>query len=94
MDEDATRIRRGGQTGAGEIHPVWERRILDLAQTGQGSVAAIVFGLNNRAPEEWRDKAHTELTGTVERIHRVERVIVCAGLSDPVIGRGEMAAIE
>ena len=69
----------------------WERRILDLAQTGQGSAPAIVFGLKNRAPEEWRDKTHTELSGMVERIHRVERVIVHAEPSEPVIG---MSAIE
>ena len=72
----------------------WERRILDLAQTGQGNAAAITFGLKNRAPEEWRDKSHTELSGAVESIHRIERVIVRAEPSGPVIGQGGMSVIE
>ena len=72
----------------------WELRILDLAQTGQGNAAAITFGLKNRAPEEWRDKIHTELSGTVEQIHRIERVIVRSEPLAPVIGHGEMSAIE
>ena len=54
----------------------WERRILELAQTGQGNAAAITFGLKNRAPEEWRDKIHTDLSGAVETTLRIERVIV------------------
>ena len=70
----------------------WERRILELAQTGQGSAAAITFGLKNRAPEEWRDKVHAEVSGTVERIHRIERVIVRSGRSEPVVGYGERSA--
>ena len=57
----------------------WERRLLELAQSGQGSVPAIMFGLKNRAPGEWRDKVHAEVSGTVERIHRIERVIVRPG---------------
>ena len=72
----------------------WELRILDLAQTGQGNAAAITFGLKNRAPEDWRDKTHTELSGTVEQIHRIERVIVRSEPLAPVIGHGEMSAIE
>jgi len=72
----------------------WERRILDLAQTGQGNAAAITFGLKNRAPEDWRDKHHTELSGAVESIHRIERIIVRPEPLEPVIGHGEMSAIE
>jgi transposase-like protein len=72
----------------------WERRILELAQTGQGSAAAITFGLKNRAPEDWRDKSHTELTGAVEQIHRIERVIVRPGHLDGDIAYGRGAAIE
>lgn len=67
----------------------WERRILELAQTGQGSVAAITFGLKNRAPEDWRDKNHAELSGMVGQIHRIERVIVRPEHSEPVVGYGD-----
>ncbi len=70
----------------------WERRLLDLAQTGQGNAAAITFGLKNRAPQEWRDKTHTELSGTVERIHRVERVIVRPEPLAPAIGMSAIGA--
>ena len=54
----------------------WERRTLELAQTGQGNASAIIFGLKNRVPEEWRDKIHTELSGKVEQVHRIERTVV------------------
>jgi len=60
----------------------WERRLLEFAQTGQGNAAAIIFGLKNRAAAEWRDKTHTELSGKVEQIHRIERVIVRPASSD------------
>ncbi len=67
----------------------WERRILELAQSGQGSAPAIMFGLKNRAPEEWRDKTHTEVSGTVAQVHRVERVIVRPEVLVPVIGHDD-----
>ncbi len=54
----------------------WERRIIEAAQTGGGHVGAIIFGLKNRASEEWRDQTHAEVGGAVERIHRIERVMV------------------
>jgi len=60
----------------------WERRILDFAKTGQGNASAIIFGLKNRASDEWRDKTHTELTGKVEQVHRIERSIVRPEHSD------------
>jgi len=72
----------------------WERRILDLAQTGRGNAAAITFGLKNRAPEDWRDKTHAELSGAVERIHRIERVIVRPEPWRADIAYGEVPAID
>jgi hypothetical protein len=57
----------------------WERRLLDLAQNGQGNAKVVIFGLKNRAPEHWRDSNHTQMSGTVERVHRIERVIVRPG---------------
>ena len=72
----------------------WERRILELAQAGQGNAAVITFGLKNRAPEEWRDKHHTELSGVVETIHRIERVVVRPEPSDADMAYGKVSAIE
>ena len=60
----------------------WERRILEFAKTGQGNASAIIFGLKNRASDEWRDKTHTELAGKVEQVHRIERRIVRPEHSD------------
>lgn len=60
----------------------WERRMLDFAQTGQGNANIITFGLRNRAADDWREKVHTELTGKVEQVHRIERSIVRIDHSD------------
>jgi len=54
----------------------WERRLLDLAQNKRGNVRAVIFGLRNRAREDWCKSDHTPMTGTAEGIHRIERVIV------------------
>ena len=53
----------------------WEPRILDLAQNDQGNAKAVIFGLKSRA-------SHTEVSGKVEQVHRIERVIVRPGPSD------------
>jgi len=60
----------------------WERRILDLAQNDQGNAKAVIFGLKNRASDYWRDNTHTEVSGKMEQVHRIERVIVSPGHSD------------
>lgn len=41
----------------------WEKRNIQFAQTGEGNATAIIFGLKNRAADEWRDKTETELSG-------------------------------
>lgn len=33
----------------------WEKRLIEFADGGKGNVAAIIFGLKNRASDEWRD---------------------------------------
>ncbi len=53
----------------------WERRLLELAQNNQGNAKAIILGLKNRAAADWRE-SHTAMSGTVERVHRIERVVV------------------
>ena len=41
----------------------WERRLIEFAQTGKGNAAAVIFGVKNRAPDEWRDVHKIEHTG-------------------------------
>lgn len=53
----------------------WEKANRNLAMTGDGNATACVFGLKNRAADEWRDKIETEHSGTL-KVDKVERVIV------------------
>lgn len=53
----------------------WEQRNRNLAMTGEGNATAIIFGLKNRAPEEWRDKTETEHSGAVQ-VTKIERTLV------------------
>lgn len=42
----------------------WEQRLVDLAQTNKGNAAAVIFGLKNRASDDWRDRVeHTGADG-------------------------------
>jgi transposase-like protein len=43
----------------------WEKANRTLATTGEGNATACVFGLKNRAADEWRDKTETEHSGQV-----------------------------
>lgn len=63
------------KTGQAKAILWWERRNRDFALTGDGNATAIIFGLKNRASDEWRDKVETEHSGSM-RVERVERVIV------------------
>lgn len=53
----------------------WEKANRSLAMTGEGNATACVFGLKNRASDEWRDKVETQFSGGIA-VSRVERVIV------------------
>jgi transposase len=44
----------------------WEDRLRDVAEKNEGNATAAIFGLKNRAAEEWRDKTETEHSGSVE----------------------------
>jgi len=58
----------------------WEKANRNLALTGEGNATACVFGLKNRAADEWRDVTRTEHTGPdgkpIEAVQRIERTIV------------------
>lgn len=45
-----------GQAGASAW---WEERLMKIAQGEDGNATAAIFGLKNRAADEWRDKATT-----------------------------------
>lgn len=62
-------IKRGRAKGA----RVWEDRLKTLAEKNEGNVTAVIFGLKNRIPAEWKDKTETELSGGV-RVSRIELV--------------------
>lgn len=47
---DAVKV---GQAGAVQW---WEERARHLALTGEGNATAVIFGLKNRASDEWKDK--------------------------------------
>lgn len=53
----------------------WENRARSVAMGGEGNPTAVIFGLKNRAPEEWRDKMETEHSGSVS-VTKIERQIV------------------
>ena len=51
------------KTGQAAATLWWEQANRNLALTGQGNATAIIFGLKNRASDEWRDVKATEITG-------------------------------
>ena len=51
------------KTGQAAATLWWEKANRNLALTGEGNATAIIFGLKNRASDEWRDVKATEITG-------------------------------
>lgn len=41
----------------------WERVLSEVASTGKGNATAAIFGLKNRASDDWADKITQEHTG-------------------------------
>ena len=41
----------------------WENRLRDVAEKNEGNATAAIFGLKNRAADEWRDKQSHEHSG-------------------------------
>lgn len=42
----------------------WEKILLQIGETGQGSAAAAIFALKNRARDEWREKVEHDMTSS------------------------------
>lgn len=53
----------------------WENRARAVARGEDGNPTAVIFGLKNRAPDQWRDKTEHEVSGQLG-VTRIERVIV------------------
>jgi hypothetical protein len=51
------------KTGEAASQLWWERRNRGFAETGEGNATAIIFGLKNRAAEDWCDKRDINLSG-------------------------------
>lgn len=51
------------KVGQAKAVQVWEKALLTVALEGGGNATAAIFGLKNRAPEDWRDKTEQEITG-------------------------------
>lgn len=61
---DALRV---GQSKATEF---WERLLIRVAGEGGGNATAAIFGVKNRAADDWRDKQDVEVTGEIKSIER------------------------
>lgn len=53
----------------------WEDRARAIAQGEDGNATMAIFGLKNRAADEWRDKTETEHSGAVE-FKAIRRTVV------------------
>jgi len=51
------------KVGQAKAVEVWERTLLEVAKNGGGNATAAIFGLKNRAADDWRDKQEHEHTG-------------------------------
>jgi len=56
----------------------WEQRAHESARGGKGNPATIIFGLKNRAADDWRDRVeHTGAGGgAIETVTRIEYAVV------------------
>lgn len=42
----------------------WEERLRATATTGEGNATSAIFGLKNRAPDDWRDRKDVDHTSS------------------------------
>lgn len=49
--------------GQAKATAYWERILSQVALTGKGNAVAAIFGLKNRASDDWADRVVTEHTG-------------------------------
>ena len=64
--EDHSEFSDAVKKGQAKSARFWEEKLLNAASgTADGNVVSIIFGLKNRAHEDWRDKTETEHSGTL-----------------------------
>lgn len=51
------------KVGQAKATKFWEGILAKVASEGGGNATAAIFGLKNRAPDDWSDKVISELTG-------------------------------
>ena len=51
------------KVGQARATQFWEAILANVATSGKGNATAAIFGLKNRAPEDWRDRMVNEHTG-------------------------------
>lgn len=53
-----------------------EVEVVEVTKHAPADTTAAIFWLKNRRKADWRDKQEHEVTGTLDHVHRIERVIV------------------
>ena len=60
----------------------WENCLRDNAQRGEGNATAAIFGLKNRASDDWRDKRDLDHTSTDGSMSPPTRIVIEAASPD------------
>lgn len=56
---------RAVKVGRAKAAHWWELRAMEIAEGGDGNATIVIFGLKNRAKEDWADISRTEHSGDV-----------------------------
>ena len=59
----------------------WEERARTIADGGDGNATMVIFGLKNRAKEDWADISKTEHSGEVSHRHTGAREILAKAVA-------------
>jgi transposase-like protein len=64
------------KVGQAKATEYWENILKSVARDGKGNATAAIFGLKNRAGDDWRDKVDHEVAGKGGGSIVIERVII------------------
>ena len=70
----------------------WENRLRDVASGGEGNATAAIFGLKNRAADDWRDKQaheHTSPDGSMTPKPSVDLAKAPPELLEWIVAQGD-----
>lgn len=71
--------------GQAKATKFWEAILAKVAMEGGGNATAAIFGLKNRASDDWSDKVineHTGRDGGAISVEKIERVVVRPNAKD------------